>query len=231
MDAPFPPQSPVSGRRIGLYFSRLSPPAAVDQSGRHAGRRGLWLYRDVVALGRRSPYSSRTYPSCGGPRQRLDHLSQHNVRGLQSQSAAPTRRPRTAVSADPRCDPRIQPGVYRRGGAGGGRSDRVIHPRGIGAGVGRNDCVVGQGPDAADRRRSRWHAGRHARHHEEPADFYPGSVRKIWCETRKSWRCAGADGRRGRQYTRDSRRRPQNRDQVDPGKWRPPDRFWRARRR
>jgi hypothetical protein len=44
----------LSGRRFGLYFSRISPAAAVNESGRHAGGGGVWLYHHAVETGRRS---------------------------------------------------------------------------------------------------------------------------------------------------------------------------------
>jgi hypothetical protein len=146
-----PQAASLSGRRIGLYLPRLSSPAAADQSAGHAGRRGLWLYHHAVEAGRRPQQGRRADPPGGDVWTSRARLSQRDLRCLQGQPPAAARRPEAPVPADSRCHPRLQPGLHRGDGARGGRHDRLLCPRRLRAGLGRDHRFVRQGPDAAGR--------------------------------------------------------------------------------
>ena len=147
---------PAPDRRLGLHLPRLPRAAAPDpQVRRPAGRRGRRLLQHGLEDAARDQGGRRADPRRGHLRQVRGDLPQRALPGLQGAAPAGARRPRAAVPADPRRDPRLQPALHRAGGLRGRRHHRDLRHAGRGARRAGDDRLGRQGPDAARRPRHR----------------------------------------------------------------------------
>ena len=145
-----PGRPPAADRRLGLHLPRLPRAAAPDpQVRRAAGRRGRGLLQHGLQDGRGRQGRRRAHPRGGDLRQVRAHLPQRALPRLQGAAPAGARRPRPAVRADPRGDPRLQPALHRDGRLRGRRHHRHLRLPGARRRRAGDHRLGRQGPDAA----------------------------------------------------------------------------------
>ncbi len=184
-----------SGRRLRLYFSRLSR-AAADQSQvrRFAAQCRIRLLQYAVEASARHEAGGQADPPRGGVRPVRAHVPHRDVSGIQGAPPGSARRFTAAISADPRGGARLRYSVPGAEGFRGRRPDRDLCAAGLRGRRHRHHRLLGQGFDAA---RQRLH--RPVRHHEGQEDRPRRGDREIRRAAGKGHRGAGADRRFDRQ--------------------------------